>query len=410
MNIDKLKNTIQSSHVNFLFGSGLSCPYLKTLANIETWLTETTKITDEKLRHLLQDNLFIKYVEDVMKPCLPGYRVKGNNLTTIESAYADFLGIWNYIMSRRSSNLLNKQINIFTTNIDPFVEEAAERMRIEFNNGFKGMLNPVFREESFSTIVSKVSPLYQNQSTIPSFNYLKMHGSINWKVSSNTDNTDVTYDSGLSVLSDVIKSIKDYPQEYRCIELAEKELEEKNKEHEENDAVELSFELIEEKAYDCVKSEGYEETDAMCEFRNNYQQLIIVNPRKTKFQETVLDLHFYELMRLYSNALERVSTCLMVAGFSFADEHLAQITVRAAASNPTLLIIIFAYNDEARDSIKNNLNKGGYTGNNNILILSPDDYKESQEEEFKKSLNDLTCFDLQSINKYVFNPIKNGIF
>ncbi len=64
VNIDKLKNIIQSSHVNFLFGSGLSCPYLKTLTSIETLLTEANKITDEKVRLLVQDNLFIKYVED----------------------------------------------------------------------------------------------------------------------------------------------------------------------------------------------------------------------------------------------------------------------------------------------------------------------------------------------------------
>ena len=148
----------------------------------------------------------------------------------------------------------------------------------------------------------------------------------------------------------------------------------------------------------------------MLEFRENYQQLVMVNPRKTKFQETVLDLHFYELMRLYSNALERVSTCLMVVGFSFADEHIAQITMRAAASNPTLLIIIFAYNSESKNEIKENLNKGGSTGNNNILILSPKDYQESQENEFKKTLSELKYFDLQSINKFVFNPIKYGIF
>lgn len=76
MRIDKLKNIIQSSHINFLFGSGLSCPYLKTLNNIETWLTDTNKIKEEKLRLLIQDNLFIMYVEEVMKPCLPNNRVR----------------------------------------------------------------------------------------------------------------------------------------------------------------------------------------------------------------------------------------------------------------------------------------------------------------------------------------------
>lgn len=148
----------------------------------------------------------------------------------------------------------------------------------------------------------------------------------------------------------------------------------------------------------------------MISFRKNYQQLVMVNPRKTKFQETVLDLHFYELMRLYSNALERTSTCLMVAGFSFADEHIAQITMRAAASNPTLLIIVFAYNKGAKNSIQENLQKGGCSGNNNILILSPEDYKSAQDEDVLESVKELKNFDLQSVNKYVFEILKQRIF
>lgn len=407
MKIDKLKSIIQSSHINFLLGSGLSCPYLSTLANIEDWLTKANQIEADKVRLLVQDNLFIRYVETVMKPCLCEHKVAGEDLYTVQDAYDKFLSNWNYIMSRRSSNLLNKQVNIFTTNIDPFVEEAAECLRIEFNNGFKGLQTPVFREESFSTIVSKVSSLYQNQSMVPSFNYLKIHGSINWKVGTGTE---ITYDSNLEILRQVVKSIENYPKEYRCIDLVEQELEKLNKEKEKADCVELSFELILKKAVETVGCERYEEVETMKSFRENYQQLVMVNPRKTKFQETVLDLHFYELMRLYSNALERTSTCLMVAGFSFADEHIAQITMRAAATNPTLLIIVFAYDEGAKISILENLRKGGSTGNNNILILSPSDYKKAQDEEIQKNLEELQNFDLQSINKYVFEPIKQRIF
>lgn len=407
MKIDKLKDIIQSSHINFLLGSGLSCPYLSPLASIETWLTEANQIEDDKLRLLVQDNLFIRYVETVMKPCLREHKVAGEDLYTVQDAYDKFLSNWNYIMSRRSSNLLNKQVNIFTTNIDPFVEEAAERLRIEFNNGFKGLQAPVFREESFSTIVSKVSPLYQNQSMVPSFNYLKIHGSINWKVGTGTE---ITYDSNLEILRQVVLCIEQYPQEYRCIDLVEQELEKLNKGKEKADCIELSFELILKKAVETVGCERYEEVEMMKSFRENYQQLVMVNPRKTKFQETVLDLHFYELMRLYSNALERTSTCLMVAGFSFADEHIAQITMRAAAANPTLLIIVFAYDEGAKISILENLRKGGSTGNNNILILSPSDYKKAQDEEIQKTLEELQNFDLQSINKYVFESIKQRIF
>ncbi len=91
MQIDKLKKIIQSSHINFLLGSGLSCPYLSTLASIETWLTEANQISDNRLRLLVQDNLFIKYVEDVMKPCLRDCRVTGEELSIVQDAYDAFL-------------------------------------------------------------------------------------------------------------------------------------------------------------------------------------------------------------------------------------------------------------------------------------------------------------------------------
>lgn len=144
----------------------------------------------------------------------------------------------------------------------------------------------------------------------------------------------------------------------------------------------------------------------MKSFREAYDELVMINPRKAKFRETVLDLHFYELMRLYANALEKPTTCLFVMGFSFADEHIAQITRRAVASNPTLLVIIFAYDDTAKGAIGKCI---GESNNNNIIILSPSEFKEAQDEEGKEAVKGLDVFDLASINKYVFGQIRNRI-
>lgn len=41
------------------------------------------------------------------------------------------------------------------------------------------------------------------------------------------------------------------------------------------------------------------------DFMKHYKSLIIVNPTKRKFKETVMDFHFYELMRKYANSLEK---------------------------------------------------------------------------------------------------------
>lgn len=43
MTLDILRNFIQSSNINFLYGSGISRPYLSTLGNIEKWLTKVAE-------------------------------------------------------------------------------------------------------------------------------------------------------------------------------------------------------------------------------------------------------------------------------------------------------------------------------------------------------------------------------
>ena len=427
MTLDKLKNIIQSSHINFLFGAGLSLPYLKALGNIETWLTECATIENESARKITEDNLKITYVEGVMKPCLDAISMykKPEELEGVEAAYRDFLRIWNHIISRRGSTLLSKQVNIFTTNIDPLLEGVAEDLGIEFNNGFKGVMRPVFREEAFSTIVSKVSPLYQRTSELPTFNYLKMHGSVNWRHKENS--AEIFYDGSLDVLKKVVDCIKEYPDQFQVIKRLQYELDKENEGKDDAQKRELQFDDLVNAVEDAVgKSQSVPVEESLVEeeipteslsidsasselmqsFREAYDELVMINPRKAKFRETVLDLHFYELMRLYANALEKPTTCLFVMGFSFADEHIAQITRRAVASNPTLLVIIFAYDDGAKEAIQKCIGKSNH---NNIIILSPSEFKKAQDQEGKEAVEELKVFDLASINKYVFGQIRNRI-
>lgn len=427
LTLDKLKNIIQSSHINFLFGAGLSRPYLTTLGDIETWLTECARIENNRVRQITEDNLKIAYVEGVMKPCLDAISMdeKPEKLQEVEDAYRDFLKIWNHIISRRGSTLLSKQVNIFTTNIDPLLEGVAEDLGIEFNNGFRGVMRPVFREEAFSSIVSKVSPLYQRTSELPTFNYLKMHGSVNWRHKENS--AEIFYDGHLETLAKVVERMGKYPFRYPVIEVLQAKLDEENEGKDDSQKKKQQIENLSKAVDDAIrrkqsvpKVEGAVEeempaqslnidsasSELMRLFREAYDELVMINPRKAKFRETVLDLHFYELMRLYANALEKPTTCLFAMGFSFADEHIAQITRRAVASNPTLLVIIFAYNDGAKEAIQRCIGKSNH---NNIIILSPEEFKAAQDEEGKKAVKELEVFDLASINKYVFGQIRNRI-
>lgn len=389
MRLDHLKNIIQSSHINFLFGSGLSQPYLSTLGNIETWLTEVEGLAEANTKNIIRTSLEALYFNSVMKPCLNTkistlQYEKNVHYNNVLNNYELFLSKWNEIIAKRNVGLLDKQINVFTTNIDNLVETAAEKVKVEFNDGFRGRITPIFREDTFSNITSKISPLYQNRSMIPVFNYMKIHGSINWK---SIDGNDISYDSQLGLLQDISDCYK---------ELTSSDI---IKEFEEG----ITFDDILKKANDIASNNDYT-YDKSDKFNKLFLKLVMIRPKKNKFSETVLELHFYELMRLYSNALECSNSLLMVAGFSFADEHIAKITIRAANSNPTLLILVFAFDDFAKDVIETNINKAGAINNNNIIYITPDSFKKSQDNDnANKYLKDLTKFDLESINKYVFN-------
>ena len=391
--IKNLKQIIQSANVNFLYGSGLSRNYLETLGNIEKLLTEAGKHLElsKKQRDIIKTSLYAEYFNGVMRRCLPSIIDEDKEkFNKTFNEYVCFLNTLNVIMSRRSVNLINKQINLFTTNIDDFTEKALEFTKVEFNDGFKGRINPIFSEDSFSNVIFKSSVLYQNNSTIPVFNLLKIHGSINWK---SNDGKDVTYDPNLSMISKVSEELDKIDKPY-LIEIKE----------------DSQFDSLVKKARKIKVPDGLYDN-----FLDDYSKLVMINPTKAKFSETVLDYHFYELMRMYSNSLEKSSSVLFVAGFSFADEHIANITMRAANANPTLQIIVFAYNDNAKQGIEGVLNKKGLS-NNNVEIISPEDYKAAIKKSLAKKegivikdLDNLEHFDFASLNKYVFKVLSSVV-
>ena len=101
-------------------------------------------------------------------------------------------------------------------------------------------------------------------------------------------------------------------------------------------------------------------------------------------------------------------------GFSFADEHIAKITIRVADSNPTLLIIIFSFSDKEKirfeKYLKLNRNK---SKNNNILIITPLDFIETNADGDNDMLDKLKSkvinFDFKTLNTEIFEQISRMI-
>ena len=138
-------------------------------------------------------------------------------------------------------------------------------------------------------------------------------------------------------------------------------------------------------------------------FTEAYEKLAIVNPRKEKFKETVLNRNYYELLRIYSAELEKENTVLFAMGFSFGDDHIKEITIRGANSNPTLQIYIIAHDDPSKEKIDGKF-KEERLGNNNIKVISPSNIVQERERD-----SDDCKFDLATINKNIFNEILEKI-
>ena len=112
------------------------------------------------------------------------------------------------------------------------------------------------------------------------------------------------------------------------------------------------------------------ELDKMSEFLELFS---LVLPKKDKFKETILNQTYYDLLRIYSNELDKENTLLIAEGFSFDDEHLLDLTKRAL-KNPTLKLVIFCFDKESKEY------ESKFSSFNNVDIV----YSKKENIDFNK--------------------------
>ncbi|MDC6390972.1 SIR2 family protein [Maribacter sp. PR1] len=368
MRYEDIRKVIESCHLNFLIGSGASKNFLETLKGVEVALDGLDKRTDllgtqkdENVLKLIEVSIKYFYFKKCIEKNVDLLSITDDSNQTLNN-YTNLLDSLNTILVKRSSNLVSKQVNLFTTNMDVFLDLALEKCGYSYNDGFSGRMNTKFGTENFHNIINKVSSYYEYQSAIPLFNLFKLHGSLNWKY--NKKNDEIQYDNKLSTTKGLSK-----------IQFTDKELIECFDGN--GNFLKLSGIYKKAETKDLSKIQ-----DRIDNFLKEYDNLIMVNPNKEKFGETTLKLSYYELLRMYSNNIEKENSVLFVIGFSFADEHIKTMTLRVAKSNPTLLIIIFAFDDKAEKEIRHNL---GDTQYSNIIFL-PRDNKNYSLNEVNKSI------------------------
>jgi hypothetical protein len=300
----ELKEFIQSGHINLLIGAGCSSGYLGTLGNIEKNMNqETTKEKAQKDYYQL-----IKKSKAVLNESLESDKKEKAQLAKTKQNYDSFLGFWANTISSRSLHIVNKQVNIFTTNFDMFMEDSCERLNIPYNDGFAGQINPTFSVANFNKIQRYKSLQFDNTSDIPLFNIIKLHGSVSWQ----EKDEKIVYSNGSHIPDN-----------------------------------------LEDKTGN--------------DFEEGYKKIAVINPNAEKHFETVLDTNYASMLRKFTLELEKENSVLIIVGFSLADKHIKNLLYGVMKSNPTLVVIYFSYSqyDETQDKHEEKKNP-------NLYVISPE--------------------------------------
>ncbi|GIT93137.1 hypothetical protein JANAI62_35790 [Jannaschia pagri] len=307
-----LERYIQSAHLNFLFGSGASMPAIQLAGNVEQEVDQHL-VASEYEEANKKALTFIEELE-YQHGFLPAGYTEGDDTDITLKNYLHFLSSIDRILFERKNILLPRQANVFTTNYDEFFEVAASLLpSLVLNDGFNrriGNSGFEFAPELFFDRVYRSGTVYQHQSEIPAINLIKVHGSISWKRQANEK-----------------------------ITLGEPETDQ--------------LTVVQ-------KNNPKDVSDALA-------KRAVILPNMRKFESTLLDRVYFDLLRLYSNAMEMENALLFVFGFSFADEHILDIT-RRALRNPTAQVVVFSYSQKGAVDLE-----AKFSAYRNVIIIKPTD-------------------------------------
>jgi len=141
----------------------------------------------------------------------------------------------------------------------------------------------------------------------------------------------------------------------------------------------------------------YEEQELLFVCNEVVEQPMIVKPTGLEGQDTFMNNHFHEMLRVFQLELDKPQTVLFVIGFSFQDKHIGKM-IRRALKNPEILVFVFCYTDADKQLYQKNLGLSVLPVN--LEILTPKDFEcsqvtksvcaESGDEMFSFTLPNLT--------------------
>lgn len=319
---------IQSGNLNFLLGSGASMPAINVAGNIEAEIDSLLIGGNVEDANLLALD-FIEELAETNANLIANIHDEELHETT--SNYSLFLSTIDNILFRRKNILIPRHANVFTTNYDLFLEKAASSLpNVTLNDGFDRTSSVgdqyFFRPERYFDRIYRSGNSSETLAELPVINLVKLHGSLSWQ---RNDDREIRFNTNGITLSGAVAR---------------------------NDPTAVSQAL---------------------------DQRALILPNIRKFESTLMERVYFDLLRLYSNCLDKDNSVLIAFGFSFADEHILEIT-RRALRNPTTQLIIFAY---SHANVAGFVDK--FPGQRNVLVIDPGDEANITFSTLNSTLSDV---------------------
>ena len=300
--IKQLRYFAMTKRLNFLIGSGTSVPAIPLMS-----FFKGEDISDEKANNSLSDK-----VKDVSKKVLEDISKASEEeiIKEVLKRYSEFIKVILQLLYHANSRQVTKNINIFTTNYDLFIEKSLdELMKYEsfvFNDGSNGYFNRILDSANYNKSVAYrgLNDSYLNE--LPTLSLIKPHGSMNW-------------------------------------------------EREQEDNILIRQSVVENP--------------------------VVVKPTGLEGQETFLNNHFHDMLRVFQLELDKPQSILIVIGFSFQDKHIAKMLNRSL-KNPELNVFIFCYSESDKQKILTNLGLSDCP--RNLNIIAPNELEEKYKSKQKK--------------------------
>lgn len=306
---ETLFRAVQSSHLNFLLGAGASWPGIAPAGDVEAEILALLEAGkgDEADQKAVQ---FLKQFKASIAELVDGE--PSGEIAISLGHYVSFIQAVDALLAERRTNLLPRQASIFTTNYDLFVERASEACpSIILNDGFNRLPNlkgiHKFAPEKLFDATVHTGNHYDYTAELPSINLIKLHGSMSWRRLGN----------------------------------------------------DIAFGVLDVGALEGIDLKNPKQVSQVL------QSLAIVLPTQRKFQQTIIERTYYDLLRIFANVLEREGSLLVAFGFSFRDEHVQEV-VKRALRNPTLKLIVCCYTP--KEAVAQAERFASY---NNVTLLVP---------------------------------------